>query len=209
MAAFFIPLIIGSSLSPASPPVVSMALPCVMLIVCLPLLITGLLPEKIRLPFRVSTLPLGEPIPPYAYTLVEDVVAVDGGGLTDFRRAWKDRYEASAVMRKIIRDVSLGWGITGCAFAIGFIVISWTTTDDIAIGIGYGLPWLWAAFCSWITVWWVKKEMAREYAEWTSPTVHRETSLHIVESRIEGGGTHPAESSARHSIGRRRSTSVA
>jgi hypothetical protein len=87
MGAFFIPLIIGSSVNPGNPHIVAVALPAVMIILCFPLLVTGLLPHKIRLPIRVSSFPHWTPLPPLAYVYVEDVVAVDGGAATEFRQA--------------------------------------------------------------------------------------------------------------------------
>jgi hypothetical protein len=86
MGAFFIPLIIGSSVSPADPRIVALALPAVMIVLCFPLLVTGLLPHRVRLPIRVSSFPVWTPLPPLAYVYVEDVVAVDGGAATEFRQ---------------------------------------------------------------------------------------------------------------------------
>lgn len=63
-----------------------MALPCTMLVLTLPLLITALLPYCVRLPWRVSSFPPHQPLPPLGYCYVEDVVAVDGGGCTEFRQ---------------------------------------------------------------------------------------------------------------------------
>ena len=56
-----------------------MALPCFMLVFCIPLLITGIWDRHLRVPFRVSSLPANELLPPLTYTITEDVVAVDGG----------------------------------------------------------------------------------------------------------------------------------
>jgi hypothetical protein len=86
MAAFFIPLIIGSSVQPANPRIVAMALPCVMITLTLPMLVTGLFPNRVRLPLRVSSFPHWTSLPPLAYCYIEDVVSVDGDGLTEFRQ---------------------------------------------------------------------------------------------------------------------------
>jgi len=166
MTFFFIPLIIGSSLTPASAPTVAMALPLLMLSFCVPLLVTGLFPHKIRLPLRISSFPPYVPLPPLTYTLLEDVVAVDGGGHLAFRTALAKRYEHSIRFRKLMRDTAIFWGLTGCVCAAAFIAVAWTTTDDIGYGISYGLPWLWAMIASAITVWWVDKELIKEREEW-------------------------------------------
>lgn len=130
----------------------------------------------------MSSLPPMAPLPPFAFTLIEDVVAVDGGGGTSFRRAWAERYQASYLMRKLIRDVSFGWGITGTVFGGVWtgIVIPDFVADDVAVGIGYGLPWGWALVMTAWTVWYSKRMIAREYRCVSLPLrfYHRNSHLH-------------------------------
>ncbi|KAI0755392.1 hypothetical protein C8Q80DRAFT_1266854 [Daedaleopsis nitida] len=185
MTGFFVPLIIGSSLNPGSVHTVAMSLPCFMIAFCFPLLLTGLFPHRLTMPFRVSSMPPRTPLPPAVYTLVEDVVAVDGGGCVEFRQAWRIRYEHSAVMRRIVRTTALGWGASGMFFAAVFIVIAWTTPDDIGYGIGWGLPWLWAMVAGCVTVGWVHRELEYERENWASPEVHKIYNLHIQQSADE------------------------
>ncbi|KAI0324024.1 hypothetical protein GY45DRAFT_1331993 [Cubamyces sp. BRFM 1775] len=182
MTGFFTPLIIGSSLSPASVHTVAMSLSCFMIAFCFPLLITGIWPHKLKVPFRVSSMPPYTGLPPAVYTIVEDIVAVDGGGCVEFRQAWRIRYEHSAIMRRIVRVTSLWWGASGMILAGAFIAIAWTTPDDVGYGIGWGLPWLWAIVSAAITVWWVNKELQREADEWSHPSVHKVFSLHIAQT---------------------------
>ncbi|KAL4246813.1 hypothetical protein ABKN59_008036 [Abortiporus biennis] len=186
LTAFFIPLIIGSSLTPASVPTVAMALPCFMLTFCFPMFISGVFPRHFRLPVRISSFQPGHLLPPLTYTLVEDIVAVDGGGGLEFRQAWRHRYEESRVMRKLLRDLSLVWGISGIAVAGALIAIAWTTSDDIGYGLGYGIPWVWVILFTCVTFWWVKKELYREKTEWADVVrVHREKHLNLVETDID------------------------
>lgn len=168
MTAFFVPLIIGSSVTPANPRIVALALPLTMITLTGPLLITGLFPHKIRFPLRVSSLPAFSPLPPLVYCIVEDVVAVDGGACTAFRQAWRVRYEESAVMRGVVRWTSVMWGATGCVVAGGLIAAAWLTTIDDAYGLCYGIPWAWALLMGVGTVAWVRTELARERREWRS-----------------------------------------
>ncbi|KAH9851653.1 hypothetical protein C2E23DRAFT_732778 [Lenzites betulinus] len=182
MTGFFTPLIIGSSLSPGSVHAVSMSLSCFMIAFCVPLLITGIWPHKLKVPFRVSSMPAYTGLPPAVYTMVEDIVAVDGGGCVEFRQAWRIRYEHSAIMRRIVRITSIWWGASGCLFAGAFIAIAWTTADDIGYGIGWGLPWLWAMVSGALTVRFVHRELEREQAEWASPDVHKIYNLHITQT---------------------------
>ena len=173
------------SSEPGSVNTVAMSLPCFMIAFCFPLLITGAFPHRLKMPFRVSSMPAWTGLPPAAYTLVEDVVAVDGGGCVEFRQAWRIRYEHSAVMRRIVRLTSLWWGASGMLFAGAFIAIAWTTSVDIGYGICWGLPWLWAMLAAAVTVWWVHRELEREAAEWDSPEVHKLYNLHIEQSEEE------------------------
>ncbi|EIW51560.1 uncharacterized protein TRAVEDRAFT_41074 [Trametes versicolor FP-101664 SS1] len=182
MTGFFVPLIIGSSLNPGSVQTVAMSLPCFMICFCVPLLLTGLWPHKLKMPFRVSSMPPYTGLPPAVYTMVEDVVAVDGGGCVEFRQAWRIRYEHSAIMRRIVRVTSLWWGASGCLFAGAFIAIAWTTADDIGYGIGWGLPWLWAMVSGALTIGWVHRELEREQKMWADPDVHKIYSLHITQT---------------------------
>lgn len=168
--------------NPGSVHTVAMSLSCFMITFCFPLLITAIWPHKLKMPFRVSSMPPYTGLPPAVYTLVEDIIAVDGGGCVEFRQAWRIRYEHSAIMRRIVRVTSLWWGASGMIFAGAFIAVAWTTPDDIGYGIGWGLPWLWAMVSATITVWWVSKELKRETEQWAHPGVHKVFSLHISQT---------------------------
>ncbi|KAF7794958.1 hypothetical protein EIP86_006101 [Pleurotus ostreatoroseus] len=185
LGAFFIPLIIGSSLTPASVPTVAMALPCLMLVFCIPFLISGIWDRQIRLPIRVSSLPPREPLPPLTYTIVEDVVAVDGGGGLEFRQAWRHRYESSRVMRHLLRILSIWWGITGVIVASGCIVAAWTAPNNTGYGLGYGIPWLWAIVAAISTWVYIKKQLRLEMADWEEAHVHKTVSLHLREKEVD------------------------
>jgi len=178
--AYFIPLIIGSSLNPGSVETTAMALPCLILFFCLPLLITGLWPHRIKMPVHLSSLPAYTPLPPLTYTLVEDLVAVDGDGCVEFRLAWCIRYEHSPVMRRIVRLTALAWGATGTLVGAALIVVAWTTASDIGYGCGFGLSWLWGIVMAFATLWWVRRELAREHREWSAVDHENDVfSLHI------------------------------
>ncbi|KAI0722127.1 hypothetical protein C8Q72DRAFT_787517 [Fomitopsis betulina] len=187
MAAFFIPLIIGSSVNPGDPRIVAMALPCTMLVLTLPLLITALLPYCVRLPWRVSSFPPHQPLPPLGYCYVEDVVAVDGGGCTEFRQAWRTRYEESQVIRRLIRQLSLAWGASGLLVGAGLLAACWVATVDTGYGLGCGVPWLWALLMGGATIARVHAELQRERREWTANAegVHHARRLRIREGKYD------------------------
>ncbi|GJE91564.1 hypothetical protein PsYK624_077140 [Phanerochaete sordida] len=166
LAVYLVPLIIGSSLNPASPRAVAMALPCVMLTFSLPLLLTGLLPNRLRVPWRMSSFPAYRPLPPLTYTIVEDVIAVDGSGGLRFRHAWAHRYQASAALRALLRATALGWGASGTLVAAGLIVAAWLAPRDTAYGLGFGVPWIWALACTAATLAYTRRMLRRERALW-------------------------------------------
>ena len=182
LTAYLVPLIIGSSLSPASPRTVAMALPLVMLTFGLPLLVTGALDRRVRVPFRVSSLPAHAPLPPLTYTIFEDVAAVDGGGSLLFRHEWSHRYQASVTMRRLLRNVALGWGVSGTAVGAGLIVAVWEAPRDTAYGLGFGIPWLWAIVCTAATFWYTSRMLEREKLDWAKAggkSAHRQRRLDI------------------------------
>lgn len=162
-----------------------MALPCFMLTFCIPLLITGTWDRHLRLPFRVSSLPPGQLLPPLTYTITEDIVAVDGGGGLAFRQAWRHRYEASRVMRRLCRVTAVVWGLTGCVIATVLIIAAWTAPTDTAYGLAYGIPWLWAMLTATWTVVYVQRSLKKEREEWDTAKVHKEVELHVVEKDLD------------------------
>lgn len=162
-----------------------MALPCFMLTFSLPLLVTGVWDRHLRLPIRVSSLPKHELLPPLTYTITEDIVAVDGGGGLMFRQAWRHRYEASRVIRRVCRVTAVAWGASGCTIAAILIAAAWTAPTDTAYGLGYGIPWLWALTMSSWTVHYVQVSLVREREEWADQHVHKEMELHLKEKDID------------------------
>lgn len=180
--AFFVPLIIGSSLNPASPRTVAMALPCLMLTFCIPMLLTGLFDRRLRLPLRVSSLPANSPLPPLTYTIVEDIIAVDGGGGLVFRHAWAHRYQTSVVIRRLLRHTAVWWGATGIVIAAILLAAVWTAPENTAYGLGYGMPWLWAMVASAATIVYVHYKLIEEKDNWTTSgegAVHRDVQLRV------------------------------
>lgn len=72
------------------------------------------------LPFRLSSLPKGTPIRPATYLIIEDIIAVDGGGGTPFRAAWNTRYLASTHIRRLLHRMDAFWGAG--AFVCGAVI---------------------------------------------------------------------------------------
>ena len=141
------------------------------------MLISGVLDRRITLPLRVSSLPPKSPLPPLTYTIVEDVVAVDGGGGLAFRHAWAHRYQTSRVIRRTLRNTALWWGASGIVVGAALIAAAWTAPENTAYGLGYGMPWLWAMVGAATTIAYVHEKLAEEARDW--PGAHRDVQLRV------------------------------
>lgn len=149
----------------------------------MPLALTGIWDRRFRIPFRVSSLPAYQPLPPLTYTIVEDVVAVDGSGRLAFRQAWRHRYEASRVMRRLLRVTAIAWGVTGCVVAGALIVAAWTAPTDTAYGLGFGMSWIWALIMIAWTLVYVNNQLIFERDNWEH--VRKEVTLCVDEKDID------------------------
>jgi hypothetical protein len=89
-----------------------------------------------RAPFKMSSVPKGGRVRPLVYTLVEDVVAVDGAGEREYRNALMDRYEASTRFRRMIAQQNWFWAVGALAVGIGVLVVVWTVPEVVAYGVG-------------------------------------------------------------------------
>ncbi|KAH7103854.1 hypothetical protein BKA62DRAFT_615405 [Auriculariales sp. MPI-PUGE-AT-0066] len=185
MASFFIPLIIGSSVSPANPRIVAMSLPLTMIVLTGPMLLTGLFPHALKVPFRVSSLPSWQPLPPFAYFYVEDVVAVDGGGCTEFRQAWRVRYEESLPMRAHLRNISLMWGLGGCLLSGILLATAWVAPLDTAYGLCWSMPWLFIMVAGFHNVRLTHRMLIDERENWQTARGHVEKTLPFTEGKYD------------------------
>lgn len=121
----------------------------------------------LRTPFRISSLARGAPCRPGTYTILEDIIAVDGNGGRAYREALNKRYEASPAFRSMLAKLSLFWSIS--ALVVGGITtaVVWTTSDPISFGIGWTLPFVWFTVWGLITMPYVKRMLEHERHTWT------------------------------------------
>ncbi|QIW99932.1 hypothetical protein AMS68_005450 [Peltaster fructicola] len=82
-------LLIASTVQDYPPPrVVAMCCPAMLYVFAIELFVLDLLRLfQIPSPIRLSSIPKGSQVRPCIYVLIEDIVAVDGSGTTEFRRA--------------------------------------------------------------------------------------------------------------------------
>lgn len=90
----------------------AMPVPTIFFIFALEMLVfEGMYVLKKPTPFRVSSIPKGEPMRPAVYPLLEDVIAVDGRGGTKFRERLDQRYKTSPPFRCMLHRVTMLWAI--------------------------------------------------------------------------------------------------
>lgn len=94
-----------------------------------------------RAPFRISSTAKGGMVLPGIYYIVEDIVAVNAGGGRPFREGWAARYNASPVFRKMLRDLSWFWGISGIVVGAACTVVVVIHQVDKAVAYGVGKCW--------------------------------------------------------------------
>lgn len=87
-------------------------------------------------PCKISSVPKGGRVPPLVFTLVEDVVGVDGAGGREYRNSLLARYEASPRFRKMIARQNLFWAIGLLVDAVSTLVVIWTVPEMVAYGVG-------------------------------------------------------------------------
>lgn len=121
---------------------------------------------RIPAPIRMSSIPKGAQLRPCIYTIIEDVVAVDGGGGTAYREALNRRYEASHVFRTMLRRLGVFWALGAEITAVVCTILIFTLHDDTSYVIGWSVPFVWAGVWAMATIWYVKKELKREKVAW-------------------------------------------
>lgn len=98
---------------------------------------------RIRIPFRLSSMPPNHEIRPAIYYMMEDIVAVDGGGRSAYRRALNERYEKSIVFQRLLRQMTAYWILGGLVFIAVSSAFTFGTDTNFAFG----------ATLIWIPVW--------------------------------------------------------
>jgi hypothetical protein len=94
----------------------------------------------IRAPIRISSLPRGSLLRPGIYSVIEDVIAVDGSGGTEFRQRLNLRYQASHYFRQMLHRLTLFWAFGSLGMATATTVIIFTTTRDVAYVVSLEFP---------------------------------------------------------------------
>jgi hypothetical protein len=119
---------------------------------------------QLPIPIWLSSLPPGHKMRPGAYYIMEDVVAVEGGGRSAFRKALKARYEASPIFRRLLYEMTLYWAIGGLIFVGVSAALTFTTSLNIAFGVTLGWIPVWAVLWSIVARFWIGHRLKQEKA---------------------------------------------
>lgn len=120
----------------------------------------------VRIPVRVSSLPAWSVARPAVYSLIEDVVAVNGGGGTKYREELNARYEASPAFRRMLNRMDGFWGFGALTTAAVVSVLLWTLPTVKIYWIGFAGPFIWATVWAYLTLRYVRSCLAKEKAAW-------------------------------------------
>ncbi|KAJ5585049.1 uncharacterized protein N7459_004849 [Penicillium hispanicum] len=120
----------------------------------------------VKAPFRISSTPKGSVMPTALYALIEDVVAVDGGGGQIYRYALRTRYLSSPYFRRMLFEMNCFWSGGSIIFAAAITAIIFTVSEPVAFTLGWTLPFAWAGVWTLITIPWVQSDLRREKKAW-------------------------------------------
>lgn len=131
---------------PREPPIRLLAMPpaSMLFAVGIQMLIIDILRYmKVPAPFRISSLPRGTPLRPGIYSIIEDVIAVDGSGGTEFRQRLNLRYMASHVFRQMLHRLTLFWAVGALLAASATTAIIFTCSRNVAYVVCFGYKARW------------------------------------------------------------------
>ncbi|KAK4135135.1 hypothetical protein BT67DRAFT_364950, partial [Trichocladium antarcticum] len=117
-------------------------------------------------PCKISSVDKGGTVLPLVFTLVEDIVGVDGTGGRVYRDSLMARYKASPRFRRMIAQQNWFWAVGALVDGIGTLAVVWTVPQDAAYGVGWGSPFLFVILWTIISVSWVRRDLRREKELW-------------------------------------------
>ncbi|CAF4385871.1 unnamed protein product [Rotaria socialis] len=113
-------------------------------------------------PIWISSLPPGHKMRPAGYYIMEDIVAVDGGGRSAFRKVLNQRYESSPIFQCLVYEMTVFWA-TGALVFIG-VSVAFAFGTSLNFAFGATLIWfpVWGLLGFLPTVLWVQRRLSQE-----------------------------------------------
>lgn len=128
----------------------------------LSLILNGL---QVKLPFRFGSVDAGNVVRPAIYYIVEDIVAVDGDGGIEYRKAFTARYESSPIFQGMIWTLSLVWMLSFYILAIVFTALVFYLPRVAVYAVGWAGPFPLAGLMALWTIYYVKSSLRWERAQ--------------------------------------------
>ncbi|KAE8452555.1 hypothetical protein EG329_013814 [Mollisiaceae sp. DMI_Dod_QoI] len=130
-------------------------------------LLTSILTHyQVLLPFEMSSTPKGTPFRPALLAILEDSGAIEYRGELTARHAVLRRYEASPLFRKMIQRLSWFWGVGFLMIAMITTILIFSLEENVAFGVGWGVPYVWATIFVLGTIFFVKASLREERRVW-------------------------------------------
>jgi len=121
---------------------------------------------------------------PGIYFIIEDVIAVDGGGDTAYRERLNARYEASHLFRQMLHRLTLFWASGAFVMAVICTIVIFTVPGPVAYAFGWAAPFAWAGVWTLVTIMWVQKDLKDEKEKWKGPELERVITSTRAENRV-------------------------
>lgn len=120
---------------------------------------------EIKTLFRFGSIDKGNILRPAIFYIVEDVVAVDGEGGIEYRRAFGERYEESHIFRDMIWKLSVAWMLAFYSMALFFTILVLKLPVVAVYAVGWAAPFPLAGIMAVATIYFVKGKLKREKEE--------------------------------------------
>jgi hypothetical protein len=102
--------------------------------------------------------------------MIEDSGAIEGRGEVAWRQAVMKRYEVSPLFRLMVLRLSWFCGFGYLVTAIVTTILILVLKEDVAFGVGWGLPYVGAGVYMIGTIVFVKRSLREERRLWNSKT---------------------------------------
>ncbi|TID26311.1 hypothetical protein E2P81_ATG00786 [Venturia nashicola] len=119
----------------------------------------------LKIPFRFGSVDKNNILRPAIFYIVEDVVAVDGEGGVEYRRAFNSRYEESHIFSDMIWELSVAWMVGFYLMAILVTALVMKLPVAAVYAVGWAAPFPVAGLMAMATIYFVKDELRREREE--------------------------------------------
>lgn len=103
---------------------------------------------------------------PALLAVLEDTGAIEARGEVAHRETVMKRYESSPLFRSLLLRLTWLWGFGLIIIAIVTTILIAVLEENVAFGVGWGLPYIWVAIFGLWTVRFVKRSLDEERRMW-------------------------------------------